>query len=144
MSHTFSANLVHCIFSTKNRDGLIPEHRRETLWAYLAGIARNGRAEMLAVGGTDNHVHLLMALPPNLALAEAIQKLKGISSKWMGPGFAWQQGYGAFSVSPSQKARVESYIRTQAEHHRKHSFEDEFRALLEKCGIAYDVTYVFG
>jgi putative transposase len=144
LSHTYSANLVHCVFSTKNREGLIPECKREKLWAYLAGIAHNEHIGMLAAGGTDNHIHLLMALPPSQALAEAVQSLKGNSSKWMGRDFSWQEGYGAFSVSPSQKKRVQGYIHTQAEHHRKHSFEDEFRELLEKCGIAYDPAYVFG
>ncbi len=85
-----------------------------------------------------------MALPSKMSLSEAVMKLKGNASRWMGPHFAWQEGYGAFSVSPSHLEKVKAYIRGQAEHHRRRSFEDEFATLLKKCGVEYDAKYVFG
>jgi putative transposase len=146
MSHSYVANFVHCVFSTKDRREIIPADLQEKLWAYLIGIERNLKIEMLAVGGTGNHVHLLMGLPSTLALAEAVQKLKANSSRWMGEkglDFAWQKGYGAFSVSPSLLDTVKEYVRNQAQHHEKRDFEEEFLALLRKSGVAFDEARVF-
>jgi len=137
MAHTYNANLVHCIFSTKDRRATIPEGLQEKLWAYLLGIANNLNIKMLAAGGTTNHVHLLIALPPTMTIAQAAQKLKANSSRWLGEqgvSFQWQEGYAAISVSPSLLENVKAYIRNQAEHHRKRNFEEEFRLLLEKAG----------
>jgi REP element-mobilizing transposase RayT len=144
MSHTYCKNFVHCVFSTKERRPLIPAERQEQLWAYLFGIAKNETLNLIAAGGTTNHVHLLMALPPVVTLAQAIQTFKGNSSRWMGADFAWQQGYGGFSVSASQLATVKAYIKNQAEHHQKRSFEEEFIARLKSYGIEYDPQFVFG
>jgi REP-associated tyrosine transposase len=101
----------------------------------------------VAIGGTENHAHVLFHLPPKLALAKAVQLLKGNSSKWIGEQgieFAWQEGYGAFSVSTSNLSAVTRYIRYQEAHHRKFSFEDEFRGLLNKHGLDYDLKRVLG
>ena len=101
----------------------------------------------LAIGGTENHVHMLLHLPPKIALAKAVILLKANSSKWMGEQgikFSWQEGYGAFSVSVSNLDRVIRYIQDQETHHRKTSFEDEYRALLRKHGVEFDPKYVFG
>lgn len=147
MSHSYCANLVHCVFSTKNRVPSIPPEFQEQLWAYLAGIARNHHMPLLAVGGIANHVHLLVAIPQSTTVASAINHFKANSSRWMrqrGNKFEWQKGYGAFSVSPSQVPAVKEYIRTQAEHHAKHTFEDEFISLLRQCGVPYEPKYVFG
>jgi putative transposase len=144
MAHTYTSNLIHCVFSTKERSNTIPPERKEQLWAYLFGIAKNEKLNLVAAGGTANHLHLLFALPPTLALSEAVKKLKGNSSRWMGPGFSWQEGFGAISVSPSQIPVIKNYIHNQAEHHKKRNFEDEFTALLKKCGIDYDPRFVFG
>jgi len=146
MSHTYNANFVHCIFSTKERSNLIPPELHEPLWAYLLGIANHLKIKSLAIGGTANHVHLLLGLPSTMTLAEAMQKLKANSSRWLGEQgivFQWQDGYGAFSVSPSLLETVKAYIRNQGEHHRKRSFEEEFRALLDKSGVAYDAEKLF-
>jgi REP element-mobilizing transposase RayT len=146
MSHTQAANFVHCVFSTKERRDLIPAELQERLYAYLTGIADNLGFKILAAGGTSNHVHLLIGLPPALTLAETMQKLKANSSRWLGENgvqFEWQKGYGAFSVSPSLLKTVQAYICSQAEHHRRRSFEEEFRALLEKSGITYDAERLF-
>jgi len=144
MAHTYACNFIHCVFSTKERRLLIPAARATELYAYLGGIARGEGFSLIAAGGTANHVHLLFALPASNSLAHAVQKLKGSSSRWMGDGFSWQEGYGAFSVSPSQIEVVKEYIQNQEEHHRKRDFEQEFVTLLSNCGIVYDERYVFG
>jgi REP element-mobilizing transposase RayT len=144
MAHTYASNFVHCVFSTKERKPLISSDRLSGLYSYFGGIAQGEGFCLIAAGGTANHVHLLITLPPKLPLATAVQKLKGSSSRWMGPGFSWQEGYGAFSVSPSQVPVVKRYIRNQETHHRKQPFEQEFIALLRRCGIDYDEHYVFG
>ena len=143
MSHAHAANFVHCVFSTKERRNRIPVELQEKLYAYLIGIADNLEFKIVAAGGTANHVHLLIGLPPSLTLAEVVQKLKANSSRWLGEGFEWQRGYGAFSVSPSLLPAVQAYIRNQEEHHRKRSFEEEIVSLLRKSGVAYDAKLLF-
>lgn len=138
MSHNFAANFVHCVFSTKDRCDLIPPELQSRLWAYLGGISRNLGFDLLAAGGTANHAHVLIGLPPSMRLAEAVQKLKANSSRWLGEQgvvFEWQQGYGAFSVSPSMLQPVKAYIHHQEDHHRKRDFDEEFALLLKKSGI---------
>ena len=144
MPHTYASIFIHCVFSTKERRPLIPADRTAELYAYLGVIARGEGFSLIAAGGTTNHLHLLLELPPPCTLARAIQKLKGSSSRWMGDGFSWQQGYGAFSVSPSQLEVVKGYIKNQEEHHRKRDFEQEFVTLLRNCGIEFDERYIFG
>ena len=144
MAHTYATNFIHCIFSTKERKQILAADRIADLYAYLGGIARSEGFTLVAAGGTANHVHLLIILPPTVCLATAIQKLKGSSSRWLGKGFAWQEGYGAFSVSPSQVPVVKRYIANQGAHHRKHSFEEEFTTLLRICGVEFDPQFVFG
>ena len=142
--HTLAANLVHCVFSTKDRADLIREPERT--WQYMVGIARTKKVPVLAVGGTRNHVHVLMALPPAMALAKVLQDLKGNSSKWLNErsrGFEWQRGYGAFSVSESRRQAIIHYIAGQEQHHRKWSFEQEFLTLLRKSKIEFDERYIF-
>jgi len=144
MAHTYACNFIHRVFSTKERRAKIPAARTADLYAYLGGIARGEGFSLITAGGTANHVHLLFDLPAPCPLAHTVQKLKGSSSHWMGKGFSWQEGYGAFSVSPSQIELVKEYILNQEEHHRKRNFEQEFVALLRNCGIVYDERYVFG
>jgi putative transposase len=146
MPQTYAAKFIHCIFSTKDRRDTIPLEIHERLWAYLLGIAKNLGINLLAAGGTANHIHLLISLPPKLPLAEAIQKLKANSSRWLGENritFEWQRGYGAFSVSPSQLNAVQAYIRNQPEHHQKHDFKEEFLTFLRKSGVPYDAVHTF-
>ena len=144
MAHTYAQNYIHCIFSTKNRRPLIQPERMQELYTYLGAIARDENFSLIAAGGTANHVHLLITLPSTHSLAHSVQKLKGSSSRWMGQGFSWQEGYGAFSVSPSQMPAVQTYIQNQEKHHRRQNFEAEFATLLRQCGIEYDARYVFG
>lgn len=147
MAHTYPNVLIHCVFSTKNRQNSIPDDLREQLPMYLVGIGKGHDLPVLCAGGTANHVHVLIALPATMPLAKAVQVLKANSSRWLsehGFDFAWQEGYGAFSVSTSNLDTVRQYIQHQAEHHAKHSFEDEFVSLLRKCNVEYDPKFVFG
>jgi putative transposase len=147
MAHSYPNVLIHCVFSTKERQDVIPSELMDKLWRYLAGIGTNHHMQILEAGGTANHVHLLLVLPSDMPLSKAVQVLKANSSRWMGEhglNFEWQQGYGAFSVSASNAASVREYIAKQTEHHRKRSFEEEFVALLRKCGVDYDPKFVFG
>jgi REP element-mobilizing transposase RayT len=147
LAHTFSRNHIHLVFSTKDRRNSIAKEWQPRLWAYLSGICKNHEMIALSIGGTENHVHILLHLPPKLALAKAVLLLKANSSKWMAErekDFSWQEGYGAFSVSSSNLDQVGRYIQNQEMHHRKTSFEDEFRALLRKHGVKYDPKYAFG
>ncbi|HXP22867.1 MAG TPA: IS200/IS605 family transposase [Candidatus Sulfotelmatobacter sp.] len=147
MSHTYTANIVHCVFSTKQRAPMIPADRQEHLWAYFLGIARNLKIKILAIGGVADHLHLLIALLPTMNLAKVICDLKANSSRWLnetGGHFAWQDGYAAFSVSPSRIGDVQRYIRNQAEHHKKRNFEEEFVDLLRKSGIPFEEKCALG
>jgi putative transposase len=141
MSHAFVKNHIHLVFSTKDRQHSISKDVQPELWSYLAGICRNQEMAAIAINVMSDHAHLLFHLPPTIALADAIRLLKTNSSKWMnehGRRFAWQDGYGAFSVSVSNTATVAKYIRDQEKHHRKMTFEQEYRALLKKHGIDPD------
>lgn len=148
VSHTYVFDLVHCVFSTKNRRNLIKPEIQPDLWAFLGGIARKNGFKALIVGGTENHVHVLLSLPAQMPLAKAMQLIKGASSHWMNEkhtkAFAWQEGYGAFTVGISQKDDTIAYIQSQPEHHRKRSFEEEFVAFLKKHNVEYDPKYVWG
>jgi REP element-mobilizing transposase RayT len=127
MSHSYSSNRIHLIFSTKGREKRLPVELQAKLWPYMAGITRNHGFEAIKVGGVEDHAHALLLLPPAIPLAKAVQILKSCSSKWLndtgaaGKGFTWQEGYGAFSVSASQTKDVIRYIEGQAAHHAKRS-----------------------
>jgi REP element-mobilizing transposase RayT len=147
MAHRYPNILVHCVFSTKGRRNLIPEDVLPKLWKYFAGIGRNHGISVLATGGTSNHAHLLIVLPPDMPISKAVQVLKANSSRWLGEhglDFAWQEGYGAFSVSSSNKDAVKNYIEHQPAHHRARSFEGEFEALVRKSGMTFDEKEAFG
>ncbi|HXE91705.1 MAG TPA: IS200/IS605 family transposase [Terriglobales bacterium] len=146
MPQSFVSNNLHIIFSTRERRPMIPREIQKRLWAYLAGIARNIGGHPMAIGGTEDHVHILAALPADLSIAKAVNLLKSNSSKWMGEQgreFAWQRGYGAFSVSVSNLASVTEYIESQEEHHRRRDFKQEFIALLKRLRIEFDPRYLF-
>jgi len=148
MSHTYVCELVHCVFSTKQRRPLIRPEFQNELWSFLGGIARKNGFKALIFGGTENHVHILLSLPATMAVAKAVQLVKGASSRWLNEThaahFEWQQGYGAVTVSISQKGQTIAYIQAQAEHHRKRSFEEEFIAFLKRHDVEYDPRYVWG
>ncbi|MDD5542202.1 MAG: IS200/IS605 family transposase [Acidobacteriia bacterium] len=144
MSHSFTNLLTHAVFSTKDRIPLIPSDIRPRLHSYMGGIIRRLHGKVITIGGTIDHVHLLIQLTPTLALAEAIQKLKANSSRWVNETlhlptkFAWQEGYAGFSVSMSNVSRVAKYISNQEIHHRKKTFREEMRELFMKHQISLD------
>jgi len=132
------------VFSTKERRKLISNQSQTHLWAYLAGVCKKQKIFVHEIGGMEDHLHMLVQIPLTLAFSEAMQEIKTSSSRWMGRNFAWQRGFGIFGVSASNVDAVVRYIRTQEAHHRKMTFEQEFIALLDKHGVAYDPRYVFG
>jgi REP element-mobilizing transposase RayT len=147
MPQTLSFNLVHVVFSTKNRVPIIPDEVAARLWAYFATTARNVDCDCYRVGGMADHIHLALRLAPTRAAARVVSELKTSSSAWIKqqgvPGFAWQRGYGLFSVSPADLGALVTYIENQRTHHRKRSFQDEMRAFFEKYHVAFDEKYVW-
>jgi REP element-mobilizing transposase RayT len=147
MSHAFTKNHLHVVFSTKERRKSIANEVQPELWSYMAGICKNQKMVPVAINGIENHVHLLFHLPATMNLSKAINLLKVNSSGWMnenGRNFNWQEGYGAFSVSESNLGKVVQYIRNQKIHHKRMTFEDEFLGLLKKHKMDFDPKYVFG
>jgi|SRR5688572_13953342 putative transposase len=142
--HSFSSCLMHCVFATKERRPLIEPALQSRLWPYLGGIARENGMKALEVGGVSDHIHILLSLPATLAISKAVQLLKGNSSKWIHETFpehrhfAWQEGYGAFSIGVSGVDDTVAYIRGQEEHHQKRSFREEVEVFLKKHGLEYD------
>jgi REP-associated tyrosine transposase len=147
MSHTSGNILLHFIFSTEKRLPLIKPDFRDDLFAYLGGIIREAGGTALIVNGTSDHVHMLVRVRPTQSAAEIARVVKTNSCKWVrekwSAGFAWQTGYGVFSVSESNMDAVTRYIAQQEKHHAKRSFQKEFVAFLKKNGIAYDEKYIW-
>jgi putative transposase len=149
MSHSYVSNFMHCTFSTKGRSPFINSELESRLWPYVGGIAKEHHMKALAIGGIADHLHALLSLPGMMSFSKAVQLIKGGSSKWIHDTFpeqkqfAWQEGYGAFSVSASQVPKTIAYINNQKEHHRKKTFQEEFVELLEKHGIEYDRRHLF-
>lgn len=150
MASTLTNLIIHVVFSTKYRVPMITAALQPELYAYMGGIIKNDGGIPLAVGGIQNHVHIVMKLKPSQALADAMRKIKGSSSKWINERgvltkrFSWQQGYGAFSVSRSQVQRTVQYVRNQKNHHCRQTYKDEYLSLLEKHHIEYDNRYLWG
>ena len=146
MSHPYVKNYFHLVFSTKDRRPFIKSAFTRDLYDQLRYVAVSYGASIEAIGGTENHVHILLQLPPKLAIAAVVAALKAKSSKWMndhGHLFAWHAGYGCFTVSSSLANAVRTYIDAQEEHHRKRSFDDEFEAILRKHGIVHRADGTF-
>jgi REP element-mobilizing transposase RayT len=149
MSQSLVKNLVHLVYSTKNRQPWIPKEHRDDLFAYQAGIFKQWDSPALIIGGVDDHVHALFSLSKNHALKKIVEEVKKGSSKWMktnGPcnlEFYWQAGYGAFSVSQSNIEAVKRYIQEQEKHHTKLTFQDELRLLFRRHKIEFDERYVW-
>jgi putative transposase len=146
--HTSGNILLHLIFSTHERRPLITPDLRADLFAYLGGIVREMNGTALIINGSCDHVHMLVRVRPAHSAAEVARLVKTNSSRWVrekrDPHFAWQTGYGVFSVSESSLAAVTKYIAGQEEHHRKHSFQEEFVSFLKKNNVAYDERYIWG
>ena len=148
VSTTYSNILIHIIFSTKDRKPLITDQYHQRLCAYIGGIIRNEGAILLALGGTADHLHILIKIKPTQAVSDLIRKIKANSSKWITDNhlcqhkFGWQNGYGGFSVSTSQIEKVRRYIENQVEHHQVKTFKEELIELLMKHGVDFDPKYL--
>ena len=150
MPQSLAINLIHIIFSTKNREPLLDKGTRERLYPYMAQLIRDKGSECYRIGGVEDHVHLAIRLSKTATLSKTISEAKTGTSKWLKEispelsEFSWQEGYGAFSVSPKDLDAVIAYIDQQEEHHKKISFQDEFRKFLKQYGMDYDENYVWG
>ena len=148
MANTYSSLFYHIVFSTKHRQKLIHREIENRVWAYIGGIARTHNMSALQVGGMEDHIHTLLRAKPIHSPSQIVQHLKGESSKWIHTEFAdmrmfaWQDGYGIFSVSKSKVPDVIDYIRTQREHHEKESFEEEYERSMKLHGVEYDEKYL--
>lgn len=147
MSLTFTNLLTHVIFSTKHREPMIRTETRPQLVSYLGGLTRELKGKAYGINGTNDHVHMLISLPPNVCLSDALRFLKANSSGWVNDkwkkAFAWQLGYGAFSVSKSNIREVVRYIANQESRHRRVGFKTEFVDFLRKHEIDYDERYIW-
>ena len=150
MSHTYANLLYHVVFSTEGRTRRIDVDLAPRLHAYLGGIVGELDGKALTVGGTADHIHMLISLRPTVSVADALRVIKTNSSRWVHeqwpnrPAFGWQTGYAAFTVSQSALGAVRTYIARQEEHHRKMTFQEEFILLLKRHGVEYDERYVWG
>jgi REP element-mobilizing transposase RayT len=149
MANTYSQINIHCVFAVKNRENIIIKNFRDNLHRYMSGILKNDHAYPLAIGGWKDHMHVFFELPVTLPVSKLMQMLKASSSKWINDNklvkgkFQWQEGYGAFSYSRSQRDTVINYIMNQEAHHRVKTFREEYLELLERFKISYDEKYLF-
>lgn len=148
MSRTFTNLLTHLVFSTKNREPFVVPELKSELYAYLGGLTKELKGKAYSIGGYDDHVHMLVNLPPVISISDALRFIKSNSSKWLHEKwphkpFAWQPGYGAFSVSKSNVGDVCQYIANQEEHHRRVSFEEEFVRFLQRHDLPFDDPHIW-
>jgi REP-associated tyrosine transposase len=149
MAGKYLSLLVHFTWSTAGREPWLEVDIRDDLYSYIGGIMNNKKAKLIAAGGVFDHIHLYASMPSTISIADFVNAVKSNSSRWVHESysrlrnFAWQEGYGAFSVSKSEEGRVVRYISTQEDHHRKRTFKQELIGLLEKHGIAYDERYIW-
>jgi putative transposase len=149
MAQSLSRLHTHLVFSTKQRQPLIDDAIRSSLHAYLAVVLQDLGCPVAIINSVDDHIHFLFLLSRTRAVSEVVEHVKTASSKWMKrqgsqyEEFSWQGGYGAFAVSESQSGIVERYIARQAEHHRKTTFQDEYRAFLQRHRVTFDERYVW-
>ena len=149
MANSYTSLHYRFAFSTKNRHLWIAPDIEERVWAYLGGILAKNKMKPLKIGGIEDHIHMLLGAPPTIAPAKIAQLVKGGSSAWIHEEFpqltefGWQDGYGAFTISKSAVPDVSAYIQNQREHHRARTYQEEFRALLERHGIEYDERYLW-
>ncbi len=149
MGQSLVKNYIHIVFSTKNREALIFPPYEQELHSYLGGICKNLECQPIKRGGYTDHIHILCMLSKKVMLSKLLQEIKAHSSKWMKTkddalkNFYWQDGYGAFSVNPTEVDIVIAYITNQHEHHTKKNFQDEYRTFLKKYNVEYDERYVW-
>ena len=149
MAQSLAKILVHLIYSTKNREPVLADAIRDELHRYTAGILKEWDSPAILINSVEDHIHILFSLSKNHAVSKVVEEAKKGSSKWLKTkaaaltNFHWQNGYGAFSVSQSGVEEVRKYIANQKEHHRKKTFQDEFREFLKRYEVSYDERYVW-
>ncbi|MDY6801734.1 MAG: IS200/IS605 family transposase [Bacteroidota bacterium] len=149
MANTYTQITIHIVFTVKHRENLIKKQHREELYKYIAGIIQNKNQKLLAINGASDHIHILVGLNPAMSISNLVRDIKNNSSKfinkkrWVLGKFQWQEGYGAFSYSRSQRPDIIKYINNQEEHHQKLSFKDEYLNILKKFDVNYDDEYLF-
>ncbi|MBR6878069.1 MAG: transposase [Bacteroidales bacterium] len=148
MANTYTKLNIHIVFHVKSTGVCIKNEDLPIVFAYIGGIVRNVDGYPLTVGGIENHIHILATIPKTMSVSEFVQKVKANSSRWIKTldkyyeSFAWQEGYGAFCVSPSLLKKTIHYIETQEEHHHKESVRAEFIRFLQENGIEFDERYL--
>ncbi len=149
MTHTYYKLHYHLVWSTKERQNLILPSFQKRLYEYICGMFKAKQSHVLEIGGISDHIHILVEIPPRLAISELIRYVKVGSSKWLHQSiaeaerFEWQEGYGAFTVSSPRNINVIKYIQKQDAHHKKHSFKEEFIGLLNQYGVSFDPQYLW-
>src|SRR5665213_567636 len=149
MANTFNQIHIHAVFSVQNRVCIISKHWQDELYKYISGTIQNHNHKLLAINGMPDHIHILFGMRPTQSLSDLLQDIKGNSSKWINERkfvkdkFSWQEGYGAFSYSKSQLPQVIQYIEKQQEHHRKKTFIQEYKEILNAFQIEFDERYIF-
>jgi REP element-mobilizing transposase RayT len=148
-NNTYTQIHIQLVFAVQNRQSMILESWRERLYKYMIAIIQNNRHKVLAIGGTADHVHILIGMRPSQSLSDLMQNVKGCSSKWINENrlangwFSWQEGYGAFSYSKDETPTIIRYIENQAEHHKQQDMVNEYKELLKEHGVEYDERNVF-
>jgi putative transposase len=149
MVNTYSQINIHCVFAVNGRENIITNVFREDLYKYMSGILKKDGSFPLAINGWKDHVHVFFELQPSMSVSKQVQMLKATSSKWINENgfvkgkFSWQEGYGAFSYSRSQRNRVIQYIMNQEEHHSTKTFREEYLELLSKFEVSFESKYLF-
>lgn len=149
MTNTYTQIHIHIVFAVRKRECLIQKSLQEPLYKYVNTIINNNGHKTLCIGGTQDHIHILLGLRPNESLSHLVQEIKKDSSKWINSNgflkghFEWQEGYGAFSYAKSQIPAVVAYIENQEQHHKRQTFIDEYKQMLEMFNISYDEKYIF-
>ncbi len=149
MANTFTQIHIHAVFTVQNRECIISNQWKEELYKYISGTIQNHNHKLLTINGMPDHIHVLFGMRPTQSLSDLLQDIKGNSSKWINERkfvrgkFSWQEGYGAFSYSKSQLPQVIQYIESQQEHHKRKTFLEEYKELLQTFDVEYNEQYIF-
>jgi REP element-mobilizing transposase RayT len=148
MANTYTQLYIQFVFAVQDRISLIGNSWKDELYKYITGIVQNNKHKLIAINGTENHIHIFIGYKPHQLIPDLLQDIKGNSSGWINKKefvkgkFKWQEGYGAFSYSHSHIDRVVKYIHNQEQHHKKNTFKEEYTELLRKFNVEYDDRYV--
>ncbi len=149
MANTYTQIYIQIVFSVKHRQNLINSYWKDDLYKYICGIVNGKKQKVYAIGGTSDHIHILVSIKPDISISDLVRDIKANSSKWINENqllkskFLWQEGFGAFSYAQSQLNNVIGYINNQEIHHKKKTFKEEYIELMQKFQIEYDDQYLF-